>query len=431
MKPCQVSSWSRIRRRRVLLASVAVLVCSTGCGHSPGASPSAAAPSAGASRAQAACVQLDTKHVEAFSRSMRRLPLPHRDYRFPGSVRVADFTDHTAALLEQTGEHQRVWLLDLTGGKRRLALTRTTLRRPGWWIASVRLSDSWLAWEEVGPGDDLRGPVAWRLCAAPIRRPALAVGPPMAVADAATTHAGRPLFDLAGRRLAWVSTAWSRTGAVRSAQLSVRDLPLGEQQVLYESQGSLDTVSCSGAHLVVGETPVQGDPRARFVVLDARSGQPVAEYDVGNDHALSHWPAWRDGRLAWTPFPSQEATYPLLYLRDASGHTSTDGGFAVDPCFVGGYLFYEAWRVGSADGSPRAEVRALRFDDMTSYLLEAGNPEDNLWWHGAFAAPDVTHTYVAYLDQAPRAEAEEDAFTTVRVYDTQETRRSVDPGAGR
>ena len=41
------------------------------------------------------------------------------------------------------------------------------------------------------------------------------------------------------------------------------------------------------------------------------------------------------GSTVWAPFPADETTNPLLYLRDPSGRVFTEGVPAVDPCFVG------------------------------------------------------------------------------------------------
>ncbi len=417
MTPRQLSSSRRARHVLAVLAPVAASVFVAACGGTPAASPPGATPPAGASVAAAGLVRLQTQGAEAFSRSTQPLSLPHRDYRCPGSVRVVDLTDRMAALLENTPKHQRLSLIDLVRGQRRLVLPRATSGRRGWWIGTVRLSDSWLVWEEVGPGDDLREAVDWRLYAAPLRRSWLSIGAPALVAAATTAKAGRPLFDVADSRVAWVSTAWEKTTAAIRAELVVRDLGLREQRVLYTSPGVLDSVSFSGAHLVLGETLGRGERRERFVVLNAESGEAVARFDPGDNHGLSHWPAWRDGRLAWAPFPSHESAYPHLYVGDASERVGTDGGFAVDPCFVGGYLFYQAWRTNPALGESTAEVRALRLSDMTSHIVEAGRPDKNEWWHGVYAAPDVSRTYIAYLDRARRAENPRDEYTIVRVYD--------------
>ena len=139
-----------------------------------------AARSPSASAADGSWTHVQSAHAAAFSHSAARLTLPFREYRRPGSWRVPDLTDHTAALMRNAGEHQQLWLMDLSNGRTRQVFARATDARPGFWIGSVHLSDGWLAWEEVGPGDDLAESVDWKLYAAPLERASLAAGKPHA-----------------------------------------------------------------------------------------------------------------------------------------------------------------------------------------------------------------------------------------------------------
>ncbi len=416
----QQSLWAR-GARNLLACMLALSACMSvaACGEAPSASPAPAAPSAGASREPAAeaLVPLSTRDVTSFSRSAERLTLPRREYRYPGSVDVDDYSEHTAALTENAGEHQRLFLMDLATGRRGLIFARATFDSPGYWIGTVQVSDSWLVWEEVGPGDDLAEQVDWRLYAAPLRPNARAVGTRSLVASASNVRATRPLFDLDGSRLVWSSTAWTGAGTMARSRVVLRDLDAETQRVLRTTRGVVETVSFKDGLIVVSEKPRQDEPGVSIVVLDQESGEARAGFGAGNEYALSHWPAWREGWLAWSPFPAAEATYPLLYLRDTDGHTYADGGFAVDPCFAGGYLFYQTCRSGAPGEGETREVRALRLSDMTSLILESGSPEDNEWWSGTVGAPDLETVYLTHLDKAPRATERSEKYTIVRVYD--------------
>ena len=318
--------------------------------------------------------------------------------------------------MKNAGEQEQLWLMDVASGRSRQILARATNADAGFWIGTVHLSDSWLAWEEVGPGDDLVEAVDWKLYAAPLRRPSLKIGQPVLVASAANTEAARPMFDLLGSRLVWITTAWTSSGSAGSSRLTMRDLASDRQRVLLRSGGLLNTVNIMGDRAIVGETRRQEASRARFAVLDLERRQPVAGFDVASEHSLAHWPAWRDGWLAWAPFPAEEATYPLLYLRDPSGRVFAEGGSAVDPCFVGPYLFYQASRQGPAGGGTTVEVRALRLSDMMSFVLESGDPDQGDWWSGTVGAPALKRTYVACLDRTLMAEKQSDRVTVIRVY---------------
>ena len=402
----------------VVLLVLTAVAGAAGCGERTAASPAPATPlsSPSASAADGSWTHVQSAHAAAFSHSAARLTLPFREYRRPGSWRVPDLTDHTAALMKNAGEHQQLWLMDLSNGRTRQVFARATDARPGFWIGSVHLSDGWLAWEEVGPGDDLAEPVDWKLYAAPLGRASLSAGKPMLVASASNAEATRPVFDVSGSRLAWVSTAWASAGTAARSQLTVRDLASGRRLISYRSEGVLDTVNLRGDQAILGETPRSGAPATRFRVLDLAGGDLLAGFEVGSEHALSHWPAWRDGWLAWTPFPTRDATYPWLYVRDPSGRTYTEGGLAVDPCFVGPYLFYQTTHHGRPYEGDTVEVRALRLRDQTSLVLESGKPGDNDWWHGVVGAPELDRTYVAYLDRALFAEKDSEKHTIIRVY---------------
>jgi hypothetical protein len=418
MRGTQRSTVSRASGLIALLLALTVAAVAGACGERTAASPPRATPpsSPSASAAGDSWVRVQSGNASAFSRSTDRLALSFREYRRSGSWRVSDLTDGTAALTKVAGEHEQLWVMDLSDGRTRRVLAGATDPEPGFWIGTVRLSDQWLVWEEVGSGDDLMGSVDWRLYAAPLQRASLTLGRPVLIASAATNEATRPLFDVSGSRLAWVGTAWTGPGAVARSQLVVADLASGRRRVVYRARGVLDTVNLSGDQAIVGETPRRDASNTRFAVLDLSTGEHAEGFDVASAHALSHWPAWRDGWLAWAPFQTADATYPFLYLRDPSGAVFTEGGLAVDPCFVGPYLFYQARRQGRPYEGDTVEVRALRLRDLTSFVLESGKPDEGTAWRGTVGAPEVQHTYITSLDRASVAEKDSDRYTIIRVY---------------
>lgn len=402
----------------LLVLAVVVAASAAGCGQATTASPSPATPSSSpsASAADGSWTRLQAESATSFSRSTERLSLPYREYKRSGSWRLEDTTDDTAAFMKNTAEHQQLWLMDIPEGSMKRVFARAITPQRGYVVSGVELSDGWLAWEEVGPGDDLVEPVNWRLYAAPLQRASLSIGKPKLVASASNVEATRPLFDVSGSRLAWISTAWTSSGTVARSQLTVCDLATGQRRALYRSRGVLDTVNIRGDEVIVGEIPQKGSPATRFVVLDLGSGERRAGFEAANEYPLSHWPAWRDGWLAWAPFPSDEATYPWLYLRDAEGRVYDEGGLAVDPCFVGPYLFYQTSRFNGPGKGTTVSVRALRLSDMTSLVLEEGDPDAGDWWRGTVGAPELTHTYISYLDRTYWAERDSDRYTIIRVY---------------
>jgi hypothetical protein len=266
---------------------------------------------------------------------------------------------------------------------------------------------------ELAPGDDLVQEVEWRLYAAPLDRASLTVGEPQLIASAVNTQTQRPLFDIAGSRLVWLSTTWASQGTVDVSRLLVRRLDAaGEPTELYRSQhGMLTTVSTRGGAVVVTEVPRKGAVRTRILVLD-QVGRPRAAYVVPTRYGLSHWPTWRNGWLAWSSFPDGESADPVTYLRRKSGRVYCSGEMAGDPLYVGPYLFYEA--AYTIDG-----VRAVRLRDMRGLVLvrrEKGDRDPSSGWQGPYSAPELRHTYYAYrsLDGDPRTN--DDNYSLIRVY---------------
>lgn len=347
------------------------------------------------------------------------LQLPYRELQLDGQWRTGDYTDATVCLLRNDGGRDSVWLMTTRLEKPTRVLPTTQATRPDFVISGVSASDEWLAWEEVGPGDDLAQDVPWRLYAAPIRS-GFSLGRPRLIAEASTGGARRPLFNLDDSWLVWTSgQRTSRHGF--DSRLVVQDLAGGKPRVLYrtddQSNGDLHVVTLKDGAAIVMETPELPRPLARFAVLDLMSGERLAGIDVANEHPLSHWPAWREGWLAWAPFPQPEAQFPELFLRAPDGRVWFVGQKAHDAVFVGPYLFYTDNPHEGASLTWRVDVRALRLDDVTSFSLVSGKPGLGDWWHGGgFGAPDVEHTFVAYDNRAHTDGAKETYDTLVRVY---------------
>jgi hypothetical protein len=398
------------------LASAAVLA--SGCGQgaealSASALEASPTPSSTASSYPAPkWVRVSTQGATLVKRTSRRLDLPYWQLRRLGGWHLADATDRVAAFRKRLKDgREELWLLDAKLVVMRRALSGAVTPVEGWWISEVEVSDAWLAWVELAPGDDLVQEVEWRLYAAPLDRATLTVGEPQLVASALNTQAQRPLFDLAGSDLVWLSTTWASQGNVGVSRLLIRHLDAeSEPSELYRSQhGMLIAVSTRGSSVVVTEVPKKGALRTRVLVL-ALSGQPRAAYTVPTQYGLSHWPAWKDGWLAWSPFQSTESTVPTAHVLARSGRVYRTGGFAADPLFVGPYLFYE-------NGYGVNGIRALRLRDMTTYVVANGDTRDTgMGWQAPYSAPDLRYTYYThvYLDGDPNTN--DDNYSLIRIY---------------
>ena len=404
---------TRLALGMAILIVVSLAACDSGTPSPSPSPPVSGSPSPTATRDgwQVARWQ----EAQEVTQSDQPLELPYRQLELEGSWHLDDYTDSTVCLRRVDGDQESVWLLPARSGKPKRVLPQALAAHDGFWISGVRLSDDWLAWEELGSGDDLAEDVPWRLYAAPIRG-GLEVGLPRPIARASTGGARRPLFDLDGSRLVWTSATPTGRNSY-DARLMQRDLDSGRTRVLYRSDGMLHTVTLKDGVAVVMETPKLPRPLARFAVLDLTSGERVAAIDVDNEHPLSHWPAWRDGWLAWAPFADPEAQFPELYLRAPDGAVWLVGGRSHDACFVGPYLFYTDNRNEPPPFTWRVDIRAVRLEDMTSYSLVTGKPDLGDWWHGGGnGAPDVEHTFVAYDDRRYSEGDEEKNDTLVRIF---------------
>ena len=414
-----------LRRRAIGLIGSGVLsaamviagVAGAGCGDVATPGREAASPASPATRSVAPMARADIMDAAPITRSDEPLDLPYREYRLAGQLHLGDLTGGVAAFQKNAGKHQELWLMDLSSGRVRRVFAKGTTGGGASVISAIRLSDSWIAWEEVGPGDDLVEEADWRLYAAPLQRSSLSIGARRLIASASNHQASRPLFDLSGSRLVWMSNTAGSAGVERRSLVMLRDLKGGRARVLHRATGVLVTIGYSDDRVVVTESPNEESPGAATVTiaaLDAQTGEQLARLEVPSEFGLSHWPAWRNGWVAWAPFPSADSTYPELYFRDAAGSLYVEEGSAVDPTIVGDYVFYKTERPGP---NTVYEVRALRLTDLTSTILTSGDPETGTWWHGPVGAPSIDHRYVVYGDNTLAAERYEEWQTVVRVYD--------------
>ena len=186
---------------------VGVAVLASGCGQraealSAPASTSVASPAPSSTASPfppPQWLQVSTRGARLIKRTSRRLALPYRQIRRAGYWHLADATDRVAAFMKtvRTGGDE-LWLLDAQRAILRRALPGAVTPIEGWWISGVEVSDDWIAWEELAPGDDLVQEVGWRLYAAPLDRATLSVGEPRLLTSALNTQTQRPLFDVTG-----------------------------------------------------------------------------------------------------------------------------------------------------------------------------------------------------------------------------------------
>ena len=89
--------------------------------------------------------------------------------------------------------------MDLRDGRVHGAVVRPVNADKRFVVTSGRVSDRWLAWEELSQGDDLAYPAKWRLYAAPLNEGRLAIGKPALVAAGDAGPGLTPAVRPAGR----------------------------------------------------------------------------------------------------------------------------------------------------------------------------------------------------------------------------------------
>jgi hypothetical protein len=348
---------------------------------------------------------------------------PYREYRLPGSWSVRGYTDTIAALSHSRRGHYPAWrihLMRLSTGEVSPVLTRPLNARLRYEIANVAVSDGWLVWEEVGPGDDLVVPVAWKLYAAAIHEGDLSIGRPYLVASGHTATVSRPLIDLEGDRLMWIVNAADPANGVA---------PRGEWRVVDLKRGQLLFAWRASPGQVLS-TPSLQDDRAWVQVLGRRipHGPRIAVFrlssatplelslDLNADYGINHWPAVRNGSVAWSEFQGANDPYPVLFLRMPAGTVQTIDDYSSEPTFVGRYLFYERESPGTAK-RPGETSEIWAYDTkgrLRRPLVLAELQRDGQWLLGVNNSLS-RHTLVVWGDLWATTTPEQ-SYVKVRVY---------------
>jgi len=349
--------------------------------------------------------------------SVRRLVLP-------GSWKMRDYTDKVCAMEFYANKPiyppRTTYLVDLATGRRRLALGRPVNAAAHFQILGAKISDHWIAWEEVGPGDDLVVSVPWALYAARYDPRTLMVGRAVLVdsgntrdrrqsttlisssedSSGVTRTKARPLFDFSGDTLCWMGNV---TGAKSVGRVRAVDLGVHRPRLIYKTANTLGTVNASDGRAIVTEYPSDGSAGSLSVV-DVRTRELVERFGLGEGYRVAHFPSVRNGMLAWAVFSADypDAMYPDLYSRDQQDrfHYIVHGGH--DPCLIGGWLFFVRSFADSHNGMRRwmAEVDVVDCAANVGYTLAKGYAEGTGNWVGGFGAPATAHTFVAYNDMA-------------------------------
>ena len=390
-----------------LLGSLALLTVA--CGHA--STPQATVPGTAASSAVPYPSRIDL-------RAARSPSFPCREYRLRGRYVVNDFCDAVTALLEQVPgpPEQRVCVMSNGTGRLRVVVPRPVCGQPRWIISSARCSSRAIAWEELSPGDDLVETVSWRLYAAFLDPKTLRLSDTTLVARGQTDTSMRPLFDVAEDIVIW--EVQRRDGGAEHGEARMMDLATKETRILETTLEAYHTISAVDGAWLVTERLRRDTPRVSAAMHD-NGGRLLHALDLANETPLVHFPASRDGWLAWSLAGDQAGqSQKALYLREPDGTVHmVDGHGASEPSFCGDYLFFNTSH-GDRFRPGRYAVDGVHLPTLRLFtLVESTSNEEDPGWQGLFGAPTATgHLVLA------RAVPERDGdlgrdVTRVRVYD--------------
>lgn len=306
-------------------------------------------------------------------------------------------------------------LLDFKTGKTREVIAQGVSFSDGFDILSVFGSDRWIAWEEI-KGDEQQAPleVQWKLYAARIDADALTCGEPILVAESEVSMHTRPLFQVDGDRVYWMTNSSPnrrQEGAVHGAVVKMRDLGSEVEKTVCETGQHYQSMSVGDGMVVVSEMGVDSE-RVIVRVIDPDTGKETWTLDLCNEAELSHFPQVHDGAITWAMFTSDTLGYPDVYYRGKDGKTQRVKNGSSDPAMVGRYIFYDGIRVvrtGTGTSDNLCTLGGYDTVTNTTFELSEGEAEKGFWWQMPMGSGYRDDTFVVSQDMAPLAENPEAA----------------------
>ena len=365
-----------------------------------------------------------------------------RDFYLPAGCSVTDNTDTLAAYEQSTWQPYPgsvIGLLDLEDGRSRTVLDRPMLSARAFDAFTPMLSDSWLVWEEVSPGESNSPRDAeWRLYASAIERDTLRIGEPRLIDEGTTDYKLRPYYGVDGSTVYWSVTTLSsphQEHVGTSGRVEALDLATGAHTTLYGSGNPLLSLRVSDGHVVIvedarvvaapgeatagGATMREPPRRDRAVVIDVASGAEVLRYDLPTAGPPGHFADHAEGWLAWASFSEGGGEWPDLYLRSPDGQVSLGSRNGIDPVTAGRFLAFETVAVLRRPSGLLDRRREIWCIDLGRpaerfRLLATSSPEEG-WWQTTRAGR--THRLlVLWNDLGPWTPEPAKARTIVRAY---------------
>ena len=324
----------RARRRVIAVAGLALVLIASlgGCVNSGDQSPVASGLSPGATGSAAAPAPPPDLTLRA-----RPVVYPHtsdigadppatfacRVFKLQGSYTLESYTDQLCCLrrnrYDLTYPESQLCLLDPSSGALHTVLSRPVNARARFEIMETSVSDRWLAWVEISPGDDLRFPAHWRLYAARISADRVSLRAPFIVDKGYTPQRERPLFHVDGNRLAWSTVSGSP--AHWHDTLRIIDLRRRSVHIAYRTPEGvrIDRPSLDGDSVWFSTPQSAGSSSRVLRVYSASSGRPTLVLPLNNGKKnISDFHDFHDGWFAWAVYARGYA-HPMLYVREPGG----------------------------------------------------------------------------------------------------------------